>query len=65
MQNRHNIENFNKKYLYLQIREMTRSNTQHITRVVTEIKKYLKTLKEEFNSEGQINTKFTGSLLEV
>tara|TARA_B110000196_G_C21064784_1_gene624270 strand:- start:187 stop:894 length:708 start_codon:yes stop_codon:yes gene_type:complete len=65
MQHRDNIENFNKKYLYLQIREMTRSNTQHITRVVTEIKKYLKSLKEEFRLGGQINTKFTGSLLEV
>ena len=65
MQHRDNIENFNKKYLYLQIREMTRSNTQHITRVVTEIKKYLKSLKEEFRIGGQINTKFTGSLLDV
>ena len=44
---------------------MTRSNTQHITRVVTEIKKYLNSLKEEFRIGGQINTKFTGSLLEV
>ena len=65
MQNRDNIENFNKKYLYLQIREMTRSNTQHITRVVTELKKYLNSLREEFRVGGQINTKFTGSLLDV
>ena len=32
MENRKNIENFNKKALYILIREMTGSNTQHITR---------------------------------
>ena len=31
---RANIENFNKKALYIMIREMTGSNTQHITRVI-------------------------------
>ena len=34
MENRENIDNFNKKALYIMIREMTNSNTQHITRVV-------------------------------
>ncbi len=33
MENRENIDNFNKKALYIMIREMTNSNTQHITRV--------------------------------
>ena len=37
---RQNIENFNKKALYIMIREMTGSNTQHITRVVNQMKKY-------------------------
>ena len=31
---RDSIENFNKKALYILIREMTGSNTQHITRVI-------------------------------
>ncbi len=34
MEHRENIDNFNKKALYIMIREMTDSNTQHITRVV-------------------------------
>ena len=37
---RENIENFNKKALYIMIREMTGSNTQHITRVINQMKKY-------------------------
>ncbi len=37
---RQNIENFNKKALYIMIREMTGSNTQHITRVVNQMKKF-------------------------
>jgi hypothetical protein len=37
---RENIENFNKKALYILIREMTGSKTQHITRIVNVMKKY-------------------------
>ena len=37
-----NIENFNKKALYILIREMTGSNTQHITRIINVMKKYNK-----------------------
>ena len=40
-----NIENFNKKPLYILIREMTQSNTQHITRVINVMKKYQKDLQ--------------------
>ena len=46
-----NMENFNKKALYVLIREMTGSNTQHITRVVNVMKKYYKRL---FKSMGQL-----------
>jgi hypothetical protein len=35
-----NIENFNKKALYILIREMTGSNTQHITRIINVMKKF-------------------------
>ena len=34
------IENFNKKALYIMIREMSGSKTQHITRIVNTMKKY-------------------------
>ena len=40
MKTRQMIENFNKKALYVLIREMTGSNTQHITRVINVMKKH-------------------------
>ena len=57
-----NIENFNKKALYIMIREMTGSNTQHITRVVNQMKRYYFNMIEEYNSVGQIDTSNTGSI---
>ena len=59
---RKNIENFNKKALYIMIREMTGSNTQHITRVVNQMKKYYFNMMTEFSSVGQIDTSNTGSI---
>ena len=59
---RKNIENFNKKALYILIREMTDSNTQHITRVVNVMKKYHERLYNEYLSEGDIDTSNTGSI---
>ena len=59
---RQNIENFNKKALYIMIREMTGSNTQHITRVVNQMKKYYVNMIEEFSTNGQLDTSNTGSL---
>ena len=60
---RDNIENFNKKALYILIREMTGSKTQHITRIVNLMKKYNTQLMSEFQSTGQIDTANTGSFL--
>ena len=57
-----NIENFNKKALYIMIREMTGSNTQHITRVVNQMKKYYFNMMSEFSTSGQIDTSNTGSI---
>ena len=57
-----NVENFNKKALYVLIREMTGSNTQHITRVVNVMKRYYKRLFKEFQSTGSIDTSNTGSI---
>jgi len=61
MENRQNIENFNKKALYIMIREMTTSNTQHITRVVNVMKKHHVNLQHNYLTTGSIETKFTGS----
>ena len=58
-----NIENFNKKALYILIREMTQSNTQHITRVINVMKKYQKGIYKEFQVNGFIDTKTTGSFV--
>ena len=60
---RQNIENFNKKALYILIREMTGSKTQHITRIVNLMKKYNTQLMREFQNTGQIDTANTGSFL--
>jgi len=57
-----NIENFNKKALYIMVREMTGSNTQHITRVINQMKKYYFNMFEEFSKDGQIDTSNTGSI---
>ena len=59
---RKNIENFNKKALYIMIREMTGSNTQHITRVINQMKKYYFNMVEEFSGTGGIDTSNTGSI---
>ena len=60
---RENIENFNKKALYVLIREMTNAKTQHITRIVNVMKKYQKGLLQDFNTYGYISTDNTGSIL--
>ena len=57
------IENFNKKALYILIREMTGSKTQHITRIVNIMKKYNMNLMKEFRNTGQLDTANTGSIL--
>ena len=59
---RKNIENFNKKALYILIREMTSSNTQHITRIINVMKKYHFIMYQEFYSTGQIDTVNNGSI---
>ena len=61
MEHRENIDNFNKKALYIMIREMTNSNTQHITRVVNVMKKHHFNLQKNYLTTGSIETKWTGS----
>ena len=58
-----NIENFNKKALYILIREMTGSNTQHITRIINVMKKYNNRLYSEFEERGVVDISYTGSLI--
>ena len=48
------IENFNKKALYLLIREMTGYNTSHITKIVNIMKEQYNIVAEEYHRHGTI-----------
>lgn len=50
------IENFNKKALYLYIREMTDCKTQNITKVVNKMKGLQKDIQQEYIRTGNIKT---------
>ena len=54
LQNRDTIENFNKKAIYLLIREMTGYNTSHITKIVNIIKTQYKILIKKYHTDGTI-----------
>tara|TARA_Y100000034_G_scaffold103779_1_gene129746 strand:+ start:50 stop:775 length:726 start_codon:yes stop_codon:yes gene_type:complete len=53
--NRKEIDNFNKKSLYLLIREMTGVNTMYITKIINVMKRHYKRLSNEFFATGTIN----------
>jgi len=53
--NRNEIDNFNKKSLYLLIREMTGVNTMYITKIINVMKRHYKRLANEFFERGSIN----------
>ena len=55
MKQRDDIENFNKKALYVLIREMTNIDTSYITKVVNVFKKQYKDLIGDFDQYGMIN----------
>ena len=48
------IENFNKKHLYLLIREMTDCKTHYITKVVNVMKQHQKKMLNEYLEHGHI-----------
>ena len=54
LKNRHDIENFNKKALYILIREMTDVDTSHITKVTNVFKKHYIKLFEMFDKHGTL-----------
>ena len=57
MKKREDIENFNKKALYVLIREMTNIDTSYITKVVNVFKKHYRSLINEFEKAGTIEKK--------
>ena len=56
------IENFNKKALYIMIREMTGANTQLITRIVNQMKTQYRMMFEQYMNKGFVETWDTGSI---
>jgi len=58
---RDEIENFNKKAIYILIREMTDVETAHITSVVNTLKKHYKKLVNKYHKYGTIMIDNSGS----
>ena len=61
MKQRQTIENFNKKAIYILIREMTNVETTHITKVINVFKKQYKKLINEYDLNGTLITSKTGN----
>ena len=62
--NKNNIDNFNKKAIYIMIREMTDVKTSKITQVTNTFRKIYPKIQEEVLSKGHIdNLRYTGSLV--
>ena len=62
--NKDNIDNFNKKAIYIMIREMTDVKTSKITQVTNTFRKIYPKIQEEVLSKGHIdNLRYTGSLV--
>ena len=61
MKQRDEIENFNKKAIYILIREMTDVETAHITSVVNVLKKHYKKLLNKYHQVGTIILDSSGS----
>ena len=61
MKQRDDIENFNKKALYILIREMTDVETAHITSVVNTLKKHYKKLVNKYHKTGTITIDSSGA----
>jgi hypothetical protein len=50
------IDAFNKKALYLYIREMAGCKTQQITKVINRMKQYHVNIQKSYTEHGYINT---------
>jgi hypothetical protein len=50
-----NIDNFNKKALYLMVREMTNYKTAHITKVINKMRPQILKMLREFRRNGHIS----------
>jgi|TARA_Y100000361_G_scaffold149472_1_gene163770 hypothetical protein len=54
MKARETIEDFNKKAIYILLREMTNVETSQITKVLNVLRKHMKTLQNNFHTKGSV-----------
>jgi len=54
MKARNTIEDFNKKAIYILLREMTNVETSQITKVLNVLRKHMKTLRNNFHTRGSV-----------
>ena len=54
MRARETIEDFNKKAIYILLREMTNVETSQITKVLNVLRKHMKTLQNNFHTKGSV-----------
>jgi len=54
MKARNTIEDFNKKAIYILLREMTNVETSHITKVLNVLRKHMRTLQNNFHTKGSV-----------
>ena len=57
MEKRDEIENFNKKAIYILIREMTDVETSHITKVANVLRKHYRKIIKQYHVDGHIDIK--------
>ena len=50
-----NLENYNKKALYLYVREMTNCKTQNITKVINKMKNTQTDIYRQYNNKGCVD----------
>ena len=61
---KYTIDNFNKKAIYIMIREMTDVKTSKITQITNTFRKIYPKIQEEVLTRGHIdNLRYTGSLV--
>ena len=65
LKQREEIENFNKKSLYILIREMTNVNTNHITSVINVMRAHYKKVNNYYAKNGDILVNNSGSFSKV
>ena len=56
LKKRHEIENFNKKAIYILIREMTDVKTSQITRVTNKLKKHYRIMVNKYDKYGTLSS---------